>query len=39
MKQSDSPRIFDLVLGRMLDLVVYSVEGMRDRLVRRGTAH
>ena len=28
-----SPRLRDLVLGRVLDLVVISVEGMRDRLL------
>jgi hypothetical protein len=29
------PRIFELVLGRMLDLVVFSVEGVRERITRR----
>lgn len=28
------PRILELVLGRMLDLVVFSVEGVRDRFSR-----
>jgi hypothetical protein len=32
MKQADHPRILELVLGRMLELVVYSVEGVRGRL-------
>ena len=34
MKEADHPRILELVLGRMLELVVYSVEGVRGRLTR-----
>ncbi|HEY5922632.1 MAG TPA: hypothetical protein VIV11_13215 [Kofleriaceae bacterium] len=34
MKEADHPRILELVLGRMLELVVYSVEGVRERLNR-----
>ncbi|HUS29310.1 MAG TPA: hypothetical protein VMZ53_12415 [Kofleriaceae bacterium] len=34
MKESDQPRIVQLVLGRMLELVVFSVEGVRGRLAR-----
>jgi hypothetical protein len=34
MKVTASPRIFDLVLGRVLELVVVSVEGVRGRLIR-----
>ena len=34
MKEADHPRILELVLGRMLELVVYSVEGVRGRLSR-----
>lgn len=34
MKDADHPRILELVLGRMLDLVVFSVEGVRDRFSR-----
>jgi len=40
MKEADHPRMLELVLGRMLELVVYSVEGVRERLVRgRVTVH
>lgn len=34
MKEADHPRILELMLGRMLDLVVYSVEGVRERWFR-----
>jgi hypothetical protein len=34
MKEADHPRILELVLGRMLELVVFSVEGVRERLTR-----
>ena len=34
MKEADHPRILELMLGRMLELVVYSVEGVRERLTR-----
>ncbi len=40
MDQADHPRILNLVLGRMLELVVFSVEGVRERLGRgRVVAH
>lgn len=39
MKDADHPRILELVLGRMLDLVVFSVEGVRGRFVRRALVH
>ena len=40
MKEADHPRILELVLGRMLELVVYSVEGVRERLGRgRAVVH
>lgn len=32
--EADHPRILELVLGRMLELVVFSVEGVRERLSR-----
>ena len=32
MKEADHPRILELFLGRMLELVVFSVEGVRERL-------
>jgi hypothetical protein len=34
MKEADHPRILELVLGRMLELVVFSVEGVRERFTR-----
>lgn len=34
MKEADHPRFLELVLGRMLELVVFSVEGVRERLSR-----
>ena len=40
MKEADHPRILELVLGRMLDLVVYGVEGVRGRWFRgRAVVH
>ena len=33
-EEADTPGILVLVLGRMLELVVYSVEGVRERLSR-----
>ncbi len=40
MREADHPRILELVLGRMLELVVYSVEGVRGRMSRgRITVH
>lgn len=40
MKEADHPRFLELVLGRMLELVVFSVEGVRERLVKgRATVH
>jgi len=40
MKEADHPRILELMLGRMLELVVYSVEGVRERLSRgRAVVH
>ena len=34
MKDADHARILELVLGRMLELVVFSVEGVRERIGR-----
>ena len=34
MKDADHPRILELMLGRMLELVVFSVEGVRERFSR-----
>jgi len=34
MREADHPRILELVLGRMLELVVFSVEGVRERFTR-----
>jgi hypothetical protein len=34
MKDADHPRILELVLGRMITFVVFSVEGVRDRIGR-----
>lgn len=34
MREADHPRVLELVLGRMLELVVYSVEGVRGRFSR-----
>ena len=33
-EEADHPRILELVLARMLELVVFSVEGVRERLSR-----
>lgn len=37
MKEAGPPRILELVLSRILELVVYSVEGVRERLDRGRT--
>jgi hypothetical protein len=34
MKEADHARILELFLGRMLELVVFSVEGVRERIGR-----
>lgn len=34
MKEADHPRVLELVLGRILDLAIFSVEGVRDRVSR-----
>jgi hypothetical protein len=34
MREADHARILELVLGRMLELVVFSVEGVRERISR-----
>ena len=34
MKDADHPRILELALGRILELVVFSVEGVRERFSR-----
>ena len=34
MREADHPRFLELFVGRMLELVVYSVEGVRERLSR-----
>lgn len=40
IKDADHARILELVLGRMLELVVSSVEGVRERIGRvRLTVH
>jgi len=40
MKEADHPRILELMLGRMLELVVFSVEGVRERIARgRAVVH
>lgn len=40
MKEADRPRILALVLGRMLELVVSSVETVRERFTRgRAVVH
>jgi hypothetical protein len=38
LSQPDHPRFLDAVVGRLLELMVYSVEGIRDR-VRRTSVH
>jgi hypothetical protein len=35
MREASHPRILDVLLGRMLELVVLSVEGVRAKLSRR----
>ena len=39
MRDADHPRILELVLGRMLELAILSVEGVRGRLGRRIQVH
>jgi hypothetical protein len=34
MKDAEQPRILELALGRILELVVSSVEGVRERISR-----
>lgn len=36
---ADHPRFLETVVGRLLDLVVYSVEGVRERVRGRITVH
>ena len=38
MSQPDHPRFLESVVGRLLELMVYSVEGARDRM-RRLSVH
>jgi hypothetical protein len=35
MREADPLRVFEVVIGRMLELVVLSVEGVRERFSRR----
>ncbi len=35
----DHPRLLEVVVGRLLEIVVYSVEGARDLLRGRGPVH
>jgi hypothetical protein len=39
MKDADHPRILELVLGRVLEIAILSVEGVRGRLARRVIIH
>jgi hypothetical protein len=40
MREADHPRFLELVLGHMLELVVFSWEGVRGRMSRgRPTVH
>jgi len=39
MRDADHPRILELVLGRMLELAIYSVEGVRERFGRKILVH
>jgi hypothetical protein len=39
MREPEHPRILGLVLGRVLELVVISVEGVRERISRRAAPH
>jgi len=36
---ADHPRFLETVVGRLLDIVVYSVEGVRERVRGRITIH
>ena len=40
-RMADHPRFLETVVGRLLELVVHSVEGIRDRIVlpTRTTVH
>lgn len=39
-RMADHPRFLETVVGRLLELVVYSVEGIRERLApARTTVH
>ena len=38
LSQPDHPRFLESVVGRLLELMVYSVEGIRDR-VRKISVH
>lgn len=39
MREADHPRILELVLGRMLELAIFSVEGVRGRIGRKVLVH
>ena len=39
MRDADHPRILELVLGRMLELAIFSVEGVRGRIGRKVLVH
>ena len=39
MRDADHPRILELVLGRMLELAIFSVEGVRGRFGRKVLVH
>ena len=39
IRAADHPRFLEVVVGRLLELVVYSVEGARDRLRARVSVH
>jgi hypothetical protein len=39
MREADHPRFLEVMLGRMLELVVHGVEGVRDRVGRRTLVH
>jgi hypothetical protein len=34
MREADHPRFLEVVLSRVLELAIYSVEGVRERLSR-----
>ena len=38
-RTADHPRFLELTLGRLLELMVFSIEGVRDRLRRRASFH